>query len=116
MAEQVKPSEIIDRALSDYIPDEEHWIQGQLRGFNDSPGARRARYCMTGAMLMATHAIPFYPINPKSPYYVARTAVAGVIYKITNDYNAARFNDTRTYDEVRMVMEQARDDLREKGL
>jgi hypothetical protein len=109
----MKPSEVIDKALTDYIPDAAHWTRGAFRAV----GGEDEQFCMLGAIGMAQseHAlVPELAYGGKA--YVAIKEVVGEL--TGGDCGCVgEFNDTiaKDYDEVRAVMEKARASLQERG-
>lgn len=111
----MKPSEVIDKALTDYIPDAAHWTKGTFR--IASGGGDDEQYCMLGAIGMAQSESA---LAPELAYGgKAYAAIKAVINELTGSPNACvgEFNDTiaKGYDDVRAVMEKARANLQECG-
>jgi hypothetical protein len=105
----LKPSEIIDKALTEVMPDESHWMQGDL--CNDD-----GQYCMAGAMQQAAGALhKFFVSQEYGDYLAARRFCLEVIAEQHGVQTLPHFNDSYTYDEVRAVMEKARSGLQEAG-
>lgn len=108
----MKPSEVIDKALTEIIPDESRWCQTLLETDD-------GKHCMAGAMMVAAHDRLEYPATfalEDDPYYVARQACMDVIAEVDSPHSIPSFNDSNSYDAVRAVMEKARAGLQEKGL
>lgn len=129
----MKPSEIIDKALTEVIPDKTKWTQGTRYV--------RQRYCALGALAMAHHGTPTRQaknawttrvdslgqptqILLQGSYLEPEEDLAcrAIIDKICEEtghrYSISGYNDYpgRTYDEMRAVMEKARASLQEEGL
>jgi len=105
----MKPSEILDKALTEVIPDESRWCQDALFEGGD-------RCCLAGAMMIAADAMRASNGTPEHlDYMAARAAVMRVLLERGEGQSVPRFNDSHTYDEVRAVMEKARAGLQEAG-
>lgn len=115
---ELKPSEIIDKALTNFIPDKEHWTTGAYRSL--IPGSD-PRFCLLGALGMATNGHYSMASNSarRGPLHLALEKIRDLVEdQITLKYGCdpvADFNDTHTYDEVRAVAEKARAALQEIG-
>lgn len=109
----MKPSEIIDKALTEVIPDETKWCQLARHNLFD-------QHCLLGAMDIAAGRMENGAyIRVPNEYLWARSAVLSAIEEQYGSPTlVTAFNDQlgRTYDEVRMVMEKARAGLQEKGM
>lgn len=117
----MKPSEIIDKALTEFIPDESKWTKRtrvrQLLGGEQ-------QYCLLGALSMAHHGTAYVLDNLHSVDSLApeeervRKIIADIIMAETGGSTIWWYNDheDRTYDEVRAVLEKARAGLEEQGL
>lgn len=132
----MKPSEIVDHALNGMIPDAEHWTQKQytsILAVADENGYRKIQqYCMLGALVTVaggnvstdTHVLPH---DVQEDFEKAREKVASIILEQNPELDffgpdvfhttVSVFNDekSRTYDEVRAVMEKAKCALQEEG-
>lgn len=110
----MKPSEVIDKALTEVIPDESAWCQKSL-------STEDGKHCMAGAMMAAARGNVAHFLaglsNRESddPYYAARLACIKVLVDLDLNDSLPRFNDNHLYSEVRAVMEKARAELQEKG-
>lgn len=109
----MKPSELIDWALTERISDASRWGKGHFY--------RQGKYCLRGSLMgtdwrnldgylvedMAIHAV----------LGVIREQYGSLTCLVTGEVGIALFNDApdRTYDEVRAVMEKARANLAEQG-
>lgn len=123
----MKPSEIIDKALTEVIPDESAWCQ-------KAEINRSGQHCTLGALRKAVGAMLFsrevggrfignYHLTGEQAAQLrpACEAIRVVLYPddspLSNNSSPeiAIFNDTHTYDECREVMEKARAALQEQG-
>lgn len=110
----MKPSEVIDHALTDHLTGEDKWMQGD---WHDDQG----RSCMLGALELACTSEngEFYDAI-KWDSFTATTEVVKSIVKEVNDgkfRTIADYNDEpgRRFDEVREVLEKARAQAQEMG-
>lgn len=107
----MKPSEVIDKALTDYIPDAEHWMRASFHAPGDNGDDK---YCMLGALGMAVSGNPRV-WRASGPHY---RAISDVIEEqVGHPLAVMCYNDRlgRTYDEIRAIFEKARANLQERG-
>lgn len=115
----MKPSEVIDKALTKYLPDAAHWVQGAYTNAHDG-------CCISGAIGLVIEGDAILGMVNLLGY----RAMAAIVESV-NELHSARWptsyarvegiivgyndEDGRTYDEVRAVMEKARAGLQERG-
>jgi len=113
----MKPSEIIDKALVEVIPDESRWCQRMLYdGYTK-------QHCAMGALRVAAYGSILQPVLIENGMYHEKANVSAAIQEIERRIGASTgllwalptFNDTHTYSEVREMMEKARAGLQEEG-
>lgn len=102
----MKPSEIIDKALTEVIPTEEQWWNGC-----GAHNAENTQHCIVGAISMAMGE------EAGHVHHQALEAIRLQVREFTNDTGSALgyFNTKHTFEEVRTVMEKARAQLQEEG-
>ena len=120
----MKPSEIIDKALVEVIPDESRWCQRALCDIHTG------QHCAMGALRVAAYGSILQPVlidHENGAYheiaYHEMSNVSAAIQEIERcieactglDWPLFSFNDTHTYPEVREMMEKARAGLQEEG-
>lgn len=119
----MKPSEVIDKALTDVLTGPEKWTKGGLERLGDDGDVT---YCMAGAMMRAVSTNCLEGLTSAQPeetdrFRLYQAALGGVNGVLADSYQyyggVAGFNDKpeRTFDEVREVLEKARAQMQEKG-
>lgn len=108
----MKPSEIIDIALTEVIPNESRWCTGRFRSYIDD------QCCMLGALgFAATGSYTAASLVDRVHHPSLETACTQIELLMPRPYMiAADFNDEQGYDRVRELMEKARAMLEEQGL
>lgn len=109
----MKPSEVIDEALTKHIPDEDHWCQG---AYHDGQ-----RHCLVGSLLIVEEMREGLVERPR--VFASRMAAQYRIYSLLEEsatplaQGIVNFNDApdTTYDDVRAILEKARASLQEEG-
>lgn len=117
----MKPSEILDTALTEHLPDAEHWVQ---RCYGTV-----SRVCIMGAIGRAATGrtiVDFDFVDTPPEVAAALDELAARIVELTGSPRERRkyaeglivaYNDAqgRSYDEIRELLEKTRAGLQERG-